>query len=649
MFKTFFPSTSSNYVCSRQAGGSVSALYDDPEINMVLRQFFDAGLIPASVVTPGLKDLMDLVWFGPVDDMSNTRIGYSNRKIKEAYVKLYSYVYLKALEEPNLVEGVALQEALKVRVITKSPPFRTFVLKPLQKALHDRLRRHPTFKLVGQSISTRMLDETFSSYMQHPQYRHLKFLSGDYKDATNQLQSCFSEAVAREIVQNCGLYGTNLHSLFIESLTRHTYDLKNIEEYQWMFGDQEKLNQLNGQLMGSITSFIVLCLVNAGLCAFCIERGSSIRGSLCDLPLLINGDDCLFLATANVHELWKSAGQIAGLLPSIGKYFLSNEIVQINSMNFRRVLPYVYYYAEKGSQDSDWPSMKPYVSFFRKIPVSSMGLVYGNPRSTSIEVPEDFKLVTLSSRQKDFLSDCPRELRAEHNHFFWQENFRLIKNSGLPWYMPCELGGLGLEPDALVAKRDRPSSEMRGHMDKVICQAIIEGEEFGTLPLPRLCKVDSSWMTHGLVNDLLEEAGITLGFYDYERLTFSRFYETATIASLFMAPLESHLRDTDLSFAERNERLLEDYKIALKRNQYFWRCAHKRSVMLRKIFSEHEPGFWTNWSAPETIHRHCPVVDLDDFYRPLKQDFDIMRTQSNRRRMLNLIIPRNLDFGEISY
>jgi len=436
--KVFFPSTSANYICSRSGGGCVGAMYDDDDIKEILNYYLLEG---ESI--PEVKILLNLEAIYPSSLLPGQlllaepdSIVWDDKEVQCSFVRLYFKCLEKAMDEENLIEPIGLKEALKVRIITKSQPFRMFVLKPLQKMVHNYMRKHPTFELIGEPVSIELLDKVFGPFMEEfDQHGDLLFQSGDYTDATNCLSSILSANCADSIAESLGL-GPKMHKLLVDSLVCHYYDktFKTVEgEYKIRYG------QKNGQLMGSVTSFIVLCLVNAAICGYALEE-RYVCSKLKDLPLMINGDDCLFLANDDVNEMWSVCGRMSGLEPSIGKVFRSRELLQINSQNFKVTDKYVRYRSE--NWDSDIPSLEPYYSRFYRIPSCLMRVVEGHPRSTTDDDVGYYALASLRARQDFLLEEAPVELRQKLNSYFWKLNMSLIKDSGLPWYVPVNLGVL---------------------------------------------------------------------------------------------------------------------------------------------------------------------------------------------------------------
>ncbi len=80
---------------------------------------------------------------------------------EEKYRKIFSRCRELATDEPTLVKLVPLSEALKVRTISKGPPFKYFCLQPLQKFMHGTLRNLKPFTLVGEPVSEEILRQSF--------------------------------------------------------------------------------------------------------------------------------------------------------------------------------------------------------------------------------------------------------------------------------------------------------------------------------------------------------------------------------------------------------------------------------------------------------------------------------------------------------
>jgi hypothetical protein len=94
------------------------------------------------------------------------------------------------------------------------------------------------------------------------------------------------------------------------------------------------IKQLNGQLMGSILSFPILCIVNLLIYWLTLEQFTGLSFSAEQLPVRVNGDDILFRATPEMYAIWQSKLPIAGFKLSVGKNYIHPSIFTINSQCF---------------------------------------------------------------------------------------------------------------------------------------------------------------------------------------------------------------------------------------------------------------------------------------------------------------------------
>jgi len=484
LLRLVFPSTSANYYNSRAKGGAVQAVGD------VIRSLGGVGRHKPYSVT------MRAVWNESSQsfvEQSGGVCGVSAESQLEN-ARMAAKLVRLALEEPNLVETVALPEALKVRVITKGPCLRGYVLKPLQMNLWRHLSKIPQFSLIGRPV-----DETLLTTVLGHLAEREKWLSGDYKAATDMLFAHLSEAAANAIIDTCFLdedwadYGElreSFRCLFIESLTRHKLLDPRTRKGTRVYKDQQ-----NGQLMGSIMSFPILCIVNAAICRKAVEMGQdefndpSIIGfrrsrvKIRDLPLLINGDDCVFPATPEVHKWWLALCPSFGMLPSVGKYYWSDEFLNINSTTF---LYEFHISKEKETILHDFQVEVSRIQNFKLIKFINLGLLFHVKRSGGSMGPEDIfgEYSSFRSNSKDLLETLPDSCKAAWYDIFIK-NFKVLARQWdlhLPFFVPVQYGGVGLLPFG----RWQPSRQ-----DRSICKLFkLKGKLFPP------CKKESLWIVH---------------------------------------------------------------------------------------------------------------------------------------------------------
>jgi len=420
--ESFFPSTKSNYLKTRSKGGAVGAVMSSEGLRVLKVQ--NGTLISFRVEGKTWR---------------SRRLVMDDTNLSEKWRQLYEYMVDEALSEDKKVKLVALAEALKVRVISKGPVFTYTVLKPLQKWMWKILQRHPSgaFRLVGEEISAGYLEDQIGELREGE-----KYLSGDYKAATDNLNPLFSDTVVDEL--NKHIQDKRIQRLFKASLTGHLIENpKNPKEFkpqQW------------GQLMGSITSFPILCLVNATLCRLVRETDVGRKLTLDTAKISINGDDCVFRATEFGRDLWERLARHSGMAPSIGKYFFASEFLNMNSAQFSVEAAYCDL-SEEGKR-------KPHVRFLHQTPQINMGLLVGQGRSTSgklekIEVSDWGTLNSISKNAHSLVNGCAEEDRERVFKAYQNANWDTLtggktpqerKKKGLtiPWFLPEHLGGLGL-------------------------------------------------------------------------------------------------------------------------------------------------------------------------------------------------------------
>jgi len=458
-----FPSTSANYILSRSKGGSVPVIHS--LFGEWLREFsgqFD-WLLPVGQKKirmwvefevdkneidrrcEGLSSLQlfhgECVHSGEFTEVDCLVIEDPTH-LESAYLDFYKWLLPRALGEERFVEPVGLSEALKVRTITKCPGILMYVLKPLQAWMAKVLRRHDVFRLTGEPVTVQLIDQVFRDPLKDDE----AYMSGDYSAATDNLFREFSEVVAEEVSlffdgDFWGDLVLDLAALFRRGLTGFKF-CTNLDDpsegVDYRSADYAaEFEQQDGQLMGSVVSFPVLCLINASLCRYSMEIGRNTIYSLSRCPLLINGDDCLFVTTERGHQAWKGLGPLHGLSPSIGKYYYTRLFAQVNSRTFIRGEKYLY-----GFEVLNW----------RQISFIPWGLVKGKKRSEVRGTQNDSEISLIRNAGDCYtalMNEAPQCLRLKLHNLFTRNLKDACQNLGLsniPWYLPKWFGGLGLCP-----------------------------------------------------------------------------------------------------------------------------------------------------------------------------------------------------------
>lgn len=327
-----------------------------------------------------------------------------------------SHIFKTAVREsvsgPLEAQIAMVFEPLKVRVISKGPAASYYVATGFQKKIHGLMRRMPCFRLIGRPASPTDLQDIVRN---DKLLSRLELYSADYVTSTDRLSSGLSGdfmELLTEGLKYAEVYKATLrpHKISYPIFRIRRTELGDFIDYLMTrfnphgvpeirknlleecinpnafpgVANNQGLNgrsyfvkvrlpsimQENGQLMGSVTSFPVLCLGNlAGwLVSMCIvhrledilERDAtpddealllccfeSFVAEYLSVPyiaylmdkVLINGDDLLALMSPAEQLVFTWVGKEIGLELSVGKTYSHSRYANINStcydFNFR--------------------------------------------------------------------------------------------------------------------------------------------------------------------------------------------------------------------------------------------------------------------------------------------------------------------------
>jgi hypothetical protein len=564
LVEPFFPSTSANYVVSRNNLGSLAVLYDFCSFGkMGDNVLFGQELRPLTQrVAPHYGVLGDQEQrsynrefeAGIEPPSEEVVIVIDPSPLRTMWEEKYWKIWNLAKEEKPFVEAVGLPEPLKVRVISKGPPLLYTVLKPIQKWLWSTLKKHPVFELIGRYVLEDDINRTLSGLRESDEV-----VSGDYVASTNRLHGWVSETISDRIMLRLGEnlpkkdleklpdnYMSDLKRLMKVALTKHIFVV-----------DDKEIPQTEGQLMGSIVSFPILCIANAALCRMALE-GASLSGRSRPItyrvtrngrgrpaPLLVNGDDCLLYGPKQIlRECWESICGFAGLESSIGKTYFSSSFCTINSTIFK-------------NNGGVWTEAK-YIN---------LGLMKGYKRmgvGTKKGFNPQVGIHQLGVICRELKRTCPVRLwPIVKRRFLYYNMIELSRYPDLPWFVPEWLGGIGLPYDHHEEVHYRDQCAATG----------IKYQMNDPKWCPVLPKDMPMWNMHQLVMDSLPSKKTCLfkkvcmeeGLEDLED-HWSQFYKLATVNLLGKLPIE-----------ELYEVLNDDNSIhrALRHNSRIWGKARR--------------------------------------------------------------------------
>lgn len=223
----------------------------------------------------------------------------------------------------------------------------------------------------------------------------------------------------------------------------------------------KKLPQRNGQLMGSVTSFPILCIINGALCRWALELSSEQEFasyiSLASAKMCINGDDCVMVTNQRGREIWSKVTAFCGLKESVGKVYWSSVYLNMNSTCFFHADVDEVFELETRFHESGKHQGESYVyeHKFRRSNFVNLGLMMGFTRSGE-SASEDDDNKSIGARARKLLETCPDidipgygenegfRLREKLLTNFISLNSYKLKQKMRPWFIPERLGGCGL-------------------------------------------------------------------------------------------------------------------------------------------------------------------------------------------------------------
>lgn len=475
----------------------------------------------------------------------------------------------------SLVRGLrvvpqALAEPFKVRLISKGPALAYWLARLMQKHMHSSLVLLPEFELAGlsgQRSIAEVITEVLGTPMLAPGPFGLKAASCDYKGSTDNLAPRISNSFAVKWAKRFG-YSTLMTRLLICTLTQHVLvketpidpaacwkrwvsdgtpwplPVEYPEDVRsWLCSvtemdvqgkgptvDTDYLQQW-GQLMGSCTSFPVLCVANLALTLVGLRRAerdipqkdqvwaqSPFEGDLlpgrvdrkgrpvpCRDPLrgnawfgrpvghsgcVVNGDDLLYLAFASGIAEWKRVTTIGGLAPSQGKNYVSHLFGNINSTMFTLGLlqfdpldiPATAHLASQATMGPSAPAVRAWLH----VPYPNLAVLMP-PKVLEYEeflaCGPAWQNAYLNVNAK-FSSDASPKMQASRAGWCaatrlskddmccwwiraWAPYLAYIPKHYMNWFHPRQLGGFGLEATRPYESTALQLRIAKAHMDNV--------------------------------------------------------------------------------------------------------------------------------------------------------------------------------------
>jgi len=505
--KMMFPSTSSNYNMTSGNAGTVGFLLEESELLQKFRRpggYLSYKEKTARTYDLSPEELKQDIWSDTVrvDEGNEVDLEEEDEHLcvqnDEELLKVYAQFMDEALDaadkELPLVSPVGLLEPLKVRVISKGPPILYMVMRAIWKKMHSTMRARKPFKLIGQPDNA----ETMQELLGIPKGDRSWFYSGDYRGATNELDPYATECAAEAVCEALAL--TDLERrLLLKSLTGHLFlDMSGVEDGLSMTPEIRK--QRWGQLMGSITSFPFLCIVNFAVTRWAMEVHEKRDIAMDNCPIAINGDDVVFRSTEGAMGTYGKVAKYAGLHLSVGKTFAHEYFFTINSRAYN-VLNTPEKYTVNGYFQGTYRSGVVRQRHYRKSHFVNMGIIRNRKRA-EVEGSGGGSLNDLvserlnpSRRANDVLHSAPLHMRERVYREYIDQNKAEFKKTLLPWYIPSWLGGLGLPaPYEWTRTSD---------LDRKIAKSILlKWKDENSRPID-MGKSDTPWQVRRLVSKRL--------------------------------------------------------------------------------------------------------------------------------------------------
>lgn len=301
-------------------------------------------------------------------------------------------------------------EPLKVRIITKGPAPLYWRAKPLQRAIWGAMKEMSVFRLIGRPIAADdLVDTCKEAYM----------ASVDYSAATDGV----SQGLGKRILWAILTHKESRLSLWAIDAGMTAFGSHRLE---YPVDEVDDAVQSNGQLMGSIMSFVVLCLLN-----LLTARLASLVTGFEPVDLLINGDDmCYSCPSPRYWEVQCRIAKLIGLEPSVGKCYLSKHCVSMNSVMFHR-------------DRSGHLTRQDY------LPV---GLIHGKHKvsnaDTTVDEGDDEETTGLASCLKLIIEGARHPDVATMRFLAYNSGTLARECRGRNLFLPIWLGGFGLSPPA---------------------------------------------------------------------------------------------------------------------------------------------------------------------------------------------------------
>jgi len=383
-----------------------------------------------SIDDPLSDDWQVTIWdYALVDEQFDEQVAEEGALISD---QIHAAVH-EAVQEENWARIEIVKEPLKTRGITALSAVLQHYASHAQGVLWKHLSSRPEYRLTGHPLTDDMVSGDEWRLKDGEFY-----VSVDYKAATDMLFSSATIQAWETIATVTGmpdmLRVAGRHILTNARLRARTSD------GQWHEGVQK-----NGQLMGCVVSFPLLCVINMAI----LRAALQIAGV--DSPILVNGDDALCKMTKRAYEIWTHLISFTGLRLSVGKNYTSTKFAVINS---QMLIPTVRF-------DGTF--------HLRRIPYVNYGLLLGQGRVLGRTDEEDSDTgVSTTSHAARLRALLEGHSIASRESLFAKYLELHGKDLRRPWFLPEHYGGHGLpRPSERFSDDDPTVRAVVGYMNSL--------------------------------------------------------------------------------------------------------------------------------------------------------------------------------------
>lgn len=344
--------------------------------------------------------------------------------------------------EWNDVNLILLPEASKFRGITNGDGWLYTALQPLQGQMLSAWKATP-YSTMTEHLEDRIvrLAENVEESRRLDVKRDWVWVSGDYSAATNKLHGWVPLAVI-DTLANQPDAGSIFPNIDLAQLSFVDCRVFWTEESGLEVGETHWRRQQHGQLMGHPLSFPMLCVENLAVYRLmlkeALERGviaEELYFSMLN-NVIVNGDDIAFAIPMDVVPLFYEVSSWFGFEVSVGKNYVSSDILQIN----RRI----FQFSGKSVSEIGYLNQKFLTGFDLKAGAG------GSLASGTQIGPQINRMCTICPWSTTAIPSIMRR---------WTRDFEktMLKPN---WFLPVHLGGMGIDPK-FADKKVRLTREQR--------------------------------------------------------------------------------------------------------------------------------------------------------------------------------------------